>query len=330
MAIELRDAHGRRIRNCRISVTDRCNFRCVYCMPEKPEWLPHSEILTFEELERLGRILIAAGIQKFRLTGGEPTARKDLPLLVSKLASLPGLEDISLTTNGLLLKQLAKPLWDAGLRRLNVSLDTFVPERFRRLARRDGLEEVLEGIREAERLGYSPLKINMVVLRGVNDDEVSEFARMARRGPYRVRYIEFMPLDGDGTWSRDKVFPAAEILERIRAEVGPLEPLHEGALSDPARLFRFADGVGDIGIIASVTEPFCFACDRIRVTAEGKLRTCLFSHGETDLRALLRGPATDAEIVDVVTKATWRKEAGHGINDPGFLQPKRPMYSIGG
>ncbi len=299
-------------------------------MPEQPDWCAPSEILTFEELERLGRLLVSAGITKLRLTGGEPTTRKDLPVLVRKLAALPGLEDLSLTTNGYLLERIGMALREAGLRRINVSLDTLCPETFRRLARRDALARVLAGIREADRLGFSPLKINTVVLRGVNDHEVADFARLARGGPFRVRFIEFMPLGGVGTWSREQVVPAREILDRIRAEVGPLDPAADQAPTDPARIFRFRDGIGDIGIISSVTEPFCSACDRIRITAEGKLRTCLFSHGETDLRKPLRGGSSDEEIVDLIRRATWEKEAGHGINAPGFLQPSRPMHAIGG
>ncbi len=328
--MELRDAHGRQIRNLRISVTDRCNFRCVYCMPKDPHWMPHESIMTFEEIVRFARIAISTGIEKIRLTGGEPTARKDFPKLVAMIAPLEGLRDLSVTTNGMLLKKLAQPLWDAGLRRINVSLDTLKEEKFVHIARRDAFPEVMAGIEEARRVGFSPLKINMVVMRGHNEDEVGAFARLSREGLFHVRYIEFMPLDGDGIWSRDKVVTAKEILERIRAEVGDLETVSEGTLSDPARLFRFKDGKGDIGIIASVSEPFCFACDRIRITADGKIRTCLFSHTETDVLAMMRGGMEDGAIARTIVDAVWKKEAGHGINDPGFLQPKRAMYAIGG
>ena len=326
----LKDAHGRRIRNLRISVTDRCNFRCIYCMPKDPHWMPHENIMTFEEIVRFARIAISTGIEKIRLTGGEPTARKDFPKLVAMIAPLEGLHDLSVTTNGMLLKKLAQPLWDAGLRRINISLDTLKEEKFVHIARRDALPEVMAGIEEARRVGFSPLKINMVVMRNHNEDEVGAFARLSREGPFHVRYIEFMPLDGDGIWSRDKVVPAQEILDRIRAEVGDLETMSGGTLSDPARLFRFKDGRGDIGVIASVSEPFCFACDRIRITADGKIRTCLFSHSETDVLGMMRGGADDATIAKTVVDAVWKKEAGHGINDPGFLQPKRAMYAIGG
>ncbi len=323
------DSYGRAIRNLRVAITDRCNFRCIYCMPENPHWLPRPEILTLEEIERLARIAIGLGVEKVRVTGGEPTARRDLPVLVEKLARIPGLKDLSLTTNGLLLQKLAKPLWDAGLRRINVSLDTLQGEKFRHIARKDAFPEVWAGIEEAERVGFRPLKINMVVMRGVNDDEVIEFAKLARTRPWKIRYIEFMPLDGDGIWSRDKVFTAQGILDLI-ATIAPLERVSEGLLSDPARIFRFRDGVGDIGIIASVSEPFCFACDRIRITPEGKLRTCLFSLTETDLKSPMRLGASDEEIGAMIREGVRHKEAGHGINDPKFVKPQRAMYSIGG
>src|SRR5262245_17089339 len=290
----LKDSYGRVIDSCRISVTDRCNLRCVYCMPENPTWLPRMEILTFEEIVRFARICISIGIDRFRVTGGEPTARQELPTLVRMLANLPGLKDLAMTTNGILLEKLAQPLYDAGLRRINVSLDTLREEKFVHIARREGFGKVMAGLEAAERAGFRPIKINMVVMRGVNDDEVVDFAALSRTKPWHVRFIEFMPLDGDHRWTRDQVFPAQEILDRIQAKF-PLER-SEGPLSDPARIFRFKDGLGDVGVIASVTEPFCFACDRIRITADGKLRTCLFSLGETDIRTLLRQGATDDEI----------------------------------
>ncbi len=324
----IQDSYGRAITNCRISVTDRCNLRCIYCMPEKPVWLPQNQVLTFEEITRFARICISLGVDHFRVTGGEPTARKDLPELIGMLTALPGVRDLGMTTNGILLEKLAKPLWDAGLRRLNVSLDTLTEEKFVHIVRREGYGKVIAGLERAERVGFKPIKINMVVMRGVNDDEVVEMAALARTKPYQVRFIEFMPLDGDHLWSRDKVVGAQEILDRVQAKF-PLER-SEGSLSDPARRWRFKDGLGDIGIIASVTEPFCFACDRVRITAEGKFRTCLFSHKETDIRAMLRGGAEDGEIAAVLRGAISKKEAGHGINDPNFVQPARAMYSIGG
>lgn len=329
MAFMLADGFGRRISNLRISVTDRCNFRCVYCMPAEPQWLPRPEIMTFEEIERIVRIAVSLGIEEFRLTGGEPTARRDLPVLVRRIVGVPGVRDVSLTTNGLLLGRLARPLWDAGLRRINISLDTLREEKFVHIARREGFRETWAGIEEADRTGFRPLKINMVVMRGVNDDEVADFAGMARTRPWHIRYIEFMPLDGDGIWSRDQVVPAKEILERIHAK-WPIEPVSDAPLSDPARIFRFRDGQGTVGVIASVSEPFCFACDRIRVTPDGKLRTCLFSKRETDLKGPMRAGASDAEVADLIRAAVAKKEAGHGINDPDFVKPKRAMYAIGG
>jgi len=323
------DGYGRRIANLRISVTDRCNFRCVYCMPAEPQWLPKPELLTFEEIERLVRIAVSLGLDEFRITGGEPTARRDLVELVRRVAATPGIRDLSLTTNGLLLKDLARPLWDAGLRRINVSLDTLREEKFVHIARRDGFRRTWAGIEEADRVGFGPLKINMVVMRGVNDDEVVDFAGMARERPWHIRYIEFMPLDGDGLWSREKVVTAKEILDRIHAR-WPLELVSDAPLSDPARLFRFRDGRGTIGVIASVSEPFCFACDRIRVTPDGRLRTCLFSTWETDLKGPMRAGASDEEVAALVRSAVAKKEAGHGINDPEFIRPKRAMYAIGG
>ncbi len=298
-------------------------------MPKDPQWMPREDLLTFEELERVVRIAVSIGIEKVRVTGGEPTARRDLPQLIEKFARVDGLRDLSMTTNGLLLKKLAQPLWDAGLRRINISLDTLREEKFVHIARRDAFPEVWAGLEEAERVGFAPLKVNMVVMRGYNDDEVGEFAKLARTRSWNIRYIEFMPLDGDGIWSRDKVVTAQEILDKIRA-VAPLKQVSDGNLSDPARLFKFEDGKGDIGIIASVSEPFCFACDRVRITADGHFRTCLFSHVETPLRPLLRGGADDAAIGQAMIEAIAKKEAGHGINDPEFVKPKRAMYSIGG
>jgi cyclic pyranopterin phosphate synthase len=230
----------------------------------------------------------------------------------------------------MLLRRLARPLWDAGLRRINVSLDTLREEKFVHIARRDAFGEVWTGLAAAERAGFSPIKVNMVVMRGHNDDEIVEFAKLSRTRPWHVRYIEFMPLDGDGIWSRDKVVTAQEILDRIRAAGLALRQVSDGCLTDPARIFRFDDGLGDIGIIASVSEPFCFACDRVRLTADGNFRTCLFSHVETPVRELLRGGADDETIARTVVAAIAKKEAGHGINDPEFVKPKRAMYSIGG
>lgn len=323
------DGHGRAITNLRVSVTDRCNLRCVYCMPAHPEWMPQPEILSFEEIERIVRVAVSLGITDFRITGGEPTARRDLPDLIRRVAATPGVRDLAMTTNGILLKKLAGPLRQAGLGRINISLDTLKGEKFVHIARRDGFRETWEGIEAADRAGFRPIKINMVVMRGVNDDEIVDFAEMARTRPWQIRYIEFMPLDGDNVWTRDQVVPAKEILARIH-ERWPLELVSDGPLSDPARIFRFRDGVGDIGIIASVSEPFCFACDRIRVTPDGKLRTCLFSTWETDLKGPMRAGASDGELEAIVRSAVAKKEAGHGINDPQFVKPQRAMNAIGG
>jgi len=323
------DGYGRAITNLRVSVTDRCNLRCVYCMPANPEWMAQPEILSFEEIERIVRVAVSLGITDFRITGGEPTARKDLPELVRRVVAVPGVKDVAMTTNGILLRKLARPLWEAGLRRINISLDTLRGEKFVHIARRDGFRETWEGIEEADRAGFRPLKINMVVMRGVNDDEVVDFAAMARTRPWKIRFIEFMPLDGDGGWTRDQVVPAREILGRIHAK-WPLDLVADGPLSDPARIFRFKDGQGDIGMIASVSEPFCSACDRIRVTPDGKLRTCLFSTWETDLKGAMRAGATDDDLRATVRAAVAKKEAGHGINDPDFVKPVRAMYAIGG
>jgi len=325
----LKDGYGRVHTNLRLSLTDRCNLRCVYCMPAEPEWMPQPEILTFEEIERLARVAVSLGIRDFRLTGGEPTARKELPELVRRLAAIPGLRDLAMTTNGILLKKLARPLREAGLHRLNISLDTLKGEKFVHIARRDGFRETWEGIEAADQAGFRPLKINMVVMKGVNDDEVVDFAAMARTRPWQIRYIEFMPLDGDNRWSRDQVVPAREILDRIHAR-WPLELESGGPLSDPARIHRFRDGVGDIGVIASVTEPFCSACDRIRVTPDGKLRTCLFSTWETDLKGPMRSGASDADLAELFRSSVAKKEAGHGINDARFVKPLRAMNAIGG
>jgi cyclic pyranopterin phosphate synthase len=327
--MSLVDGFGREITNLRISITDRCNLRCVYCMPAEPVWMPQPQILTFEEIERLVRVGVSLGIRDFRITGGEPTARKELPELVRRLAAVPGVRDLAMTTNGILLKKLAPRLREAGLHRLNISLDTLKGEKFVHLARRDGFRQTWEGIEAADRAGFRPLKINMVVVRGVNDDEVVDFAAMSRTRPWQIRFIEFMPLDGDNRWSRDQVVPAKEILGRIE-ERWPLEMTSDPARSDPARVYRFKDGQGDIGMIASVSEPFCGACDRVRVTPDGKLRTCLFSTWETDLRGPMRSGVSDLDLAGLFRSAVAKKEAGHGINEEGFVKPARAMYAIGG
>jgi cyclic pyranopterin phosphate synthase len=326
----LADGHGRAIGDVRISVTDRCNFRCQYCMPaEGLPWLQRDALLTYEEITRLVRILSEMGVHDVRLTGGEPLVRKELHKLVGSLSALPGVHDLSLTTNGYLLEAQVADLVAAGLRRVNVSLDSLAADRFFQLTRRDSLGRVLAGLAAAQAHSeLRPIKVNAVALRGFTEDEVLRFARFAREEPYEIRFIEFMPLDADQDWDMAKVLPSAEIKAIIETEY-ELEPLGRER-HGTARRYRFADGRGEIGFISPVTEPFCGDCNRIRFTAEGTLRTCLFSMHETDLRAPLRSGATDAEIEQVVRDAVWRKELKHHVGEPGFVQPARSMSRIGG
>ena len=323
------DERGRVVDDLRISVTDRCNFRCVYCMPaEGLKWLPREEVLSFEEITRLARIFVESGTRTIRLTGGEPLVRRGLPELVAMLAALHDDVDISLTTNGFLLRRDARALADAGLRRVNVSLDSLRADRFERLARRDCLDTVLDGIAAAREAGLSPVKVNVVVMRNVNDDEVGDFARLARDTGTHVRFIEFMPLDADGSWGRDLVVAGDELLEAAEAQF-TLTPRNAG--HDPATRWGFADGgAGELGFINSVSAPFCDRCNRVRITADGQLRTCLFSVTETDLRGPLRGGASDEELEQVVRAAIWAKEPGHRINEADFVRPTRSMSQIGG
>ncbi len=325
----LKDSFGRVIDDLRISVTDRCNFRCTYCMPAKGmPWLPKKEILTFEEIIRVARIGVELGITTIRVTGGEPTVRANLEDLIRGLSQIAPNLDLAMTTNGFLLKQKARALKEAGLKRLNVSLDSLHRECFKEMTRRDALEDVLVGLEEAAAVGFWPIKVNVVVIRGMNGDEVLDFARLARDRGYQVRFIEFMPLDADRAWSLEKVVPAREILARINAHY-PLVPVNTDR-PEPATVFRFADGRGEVGVIPSVTEPFCGSCNRIRLTADGQLRTCLFSLKEHDLKKLLRGGASDEEIKAFIRAAVWAKEPGHRINQPDFIQPERTMSAIGG
>jgi cyclic pyranopterin phosphate synthase len=324
------DTQGRAVRDLRISVTDRCNLRCVYCMPaEGMPWLPKGDLLTYEELTRFARLTLSLGVTGIRLTGGEPTVRADLPVLVRMLNDLaPGL-DLSITTNGLKLVAMAEPLRAAGLKRVNVSLDTLDPKRFHQIARRDRHQEVLDGLEAARRVGFTPIKVNAVLMRGFNQDEAVPLARWGREHGYEVRFIEWMPLDFQHSWAREKLVPAAEILEQIHAAF-PLEPVRVTDPSAPATLYRYRDGNGTVGVIASVTRPFCGHCDRIRLTADGQIRTCLFALKEYDFRNALRGGAADEEIADLLRAAVWRKEPGHLINSPYFKQPERGMSAIGG
>jgi GTP 3',8-cyclase len=290
-------------------------------------WLPRSEILTYEEIDRLAGVFMSLGVHTVRLTGGEPLARRDLATLVGMLSER-AVPDLSLTTNGVLLSEHADALARAGLRRVNVSVDSLLRHRFAEMTRRDALDRVMEGLRAAESAGLTPIKLNCVVVRGTNDDEVVDFARFARETGYEVRFIEFMPLDAQGAWTRDAVVPSREVLERIDAAY-PIEPVQHGP--EPATMWRFRDGAGGaVGVIASVSEPFCSSCNRIRITADGQFRTCLFALDETDLRGLLRDGATDQEIADVVRAAVAGKWAGHKINDDDFARPARSMSMIGG
>jgi cyclic pyranopterin phosphate synthase len=321
------DGYGRVHTDLRISVTDRCSFRCTYCMPEEGmQWLPREEVLTFEELERLARLMVERhGITSIRLTGGEPTVRAHLPLLVSKLAALP--IDLALTTNGATLTACAGDLATAGLQRVNVSLDTLQRGRFVEMTRRDELHAVLRGIDAALAAGLAPVKLNVVVVAGVNDDEVVELARYGRDSGVHVRFIEYMPLDADGTWHRHQVVSQAEILRHIDAEF-PLEPIGRG--SEPAERFRYLDGKGEVGVIPSVTEPFCEQCDRLRLTADGQLRSCLFSLEDHDLRGILRSGGSDDALSDAIEACVGAKWAGHAIDRVHFVRPSRSMSQIGG
>ena len=326
----LSDAHGRRISDLRVSVTDRCNFRCSYCMPaDGIEWLPREGILSFEEIERVVRLFVGLGIEDVRLTGGEPLVRREFPRLVGMLAGIDGLRDLSLTTNGFLLDRHADALVAAGIQRVNVSIDSLARERFLRITRRDALERVLAGLEAiAAHPEVRPVKVNAVAMRDFTEDEVLRFCELARSTEYQVRFIEFMPLDGDRAWRPDAVLTGAEI-RRIIETVHPLDEIAREPHAT-ARVFRFRDGRGEIGFISPVSEPFCADCNRIRLTADGKLRTCLFSMHETDLREPLRAGATDADLEQVVRDAVWRKELKHHVNEPGFRPPPRTMSAIGG
>jgi GTP 3',8-cyclase len=325
------DGWGRRIGSVRISVTDKCNFRCTYCMPaEGLEWLRRDEILSFEEITRLTRILAELGVGEVRLTGGEPLVRRDLPALVEMLAAIPEVHDLSLTTNGILLDRLAAPLVTAGLRRLNVSLDSLDHVRFAEITRRDALDQVLRGLEEAERHPeLRPIKVNCVAIRGFTESEVPALAELARRKPYVVRFIEFMPLDADQAWRADQVLTGGEIRALIEERHGPLVEL-PAKPSSTARRFAFADGQGELGFVNPVSEPFCSSCDRIRLTADGQLRTCLFSRREWDLKTALRDGRSDAEVVELLRFAVRHKELKHRVNEPGFVRASRSMSQIGG
>jgi GTP 3',8-cyclase len=326
----LKDSFGRIATDLRVSVTDRCNFRCRYCMPpEGLPWLPKSEILSYEEIIRLTRVLVESGVRSLKVTGGEPLVRRDVPTLVKGLRALGDDLDISVTTNGYLLKEMAASLAGAGLDRVTVSCDSLIKHRFAEMTLRDALDRVLEGLRVAAEQGLTPIKINTVVIRNQNEDEVTEFAKLARETGYDVRFIEYMPLDAQDQWSADGVVPGAEILERIAA-VFPIVPDTDDQ-PEPATPFRFADGApGRIGVIPSVTDPFCDTCNRLRLTADGQLRACLFALEETDLREPLRTGATDDDIAALARTCVAGKWAGHRIGKADFVKPARSMSMIGG
>ena len=328
----LKDSYGRKIRDLRVSLTDRCNFRCFYCLPHgEPPIAPKSEMLTYEEIEYASDIFVSLGIEKIRLTGGEPMMRRDIETIIRKLSRLkPRLQDLALTTNGYFLPERAESLKDAGLDRITISLDSLKPDVFKRMTGVDVLSRVLEGIEAAKRAGLTPVKINAVIVRGHNEEEVADFAAFAREHDVQMRFIEFMPLDSGHDWSRADVVSGKEIFQSISKRF-PLIPLDVRRGSETSSRYRFADNSrGEIGIIAPVTEPFCGACSRIRLTADGQIRTCLFSTVEHSLRDVMRGGATRAEIVDYIESVVWKKEPRHYINDPEFRQPERTMSFIGG
>ena len=328
---QLIDSFNRKHTNLRISVTDQCNFRCIYCMPEDMQFMEDDAIMTFDEIVHLARIFVDLGINKVRLTGGEPLVRRGIPELIKRLREIKGLKDISLTTNGIGLIKQAKNLYDAGLRRINVSLDTLDEAKFERMTRRKVLSKVLAGLQEAQRCGFNPIKVNAVAMKGFTDDEIVDLAKFARDNSYQLRFIEFMPLDADDIWGRNMFIPGVEIINKIDA-VYPLNPMEMNgdAKHDPAKLYQFSDSKGDVGFISSVTEPFCEQCNRIRLTADGQLRTCLFSIIETDLLTPLRASASDETIENLIIKAVKQKEPGHQINATNFVKPKRNMSMIGG
>ncbi|MDA1272874.1 MAG: GTP 3',8-cyclase MoaA [Verrucomicrobia bacterium] len=349
----LSDSYGRIIRDLRVSLTDRCNFRCLYCLPETeeaanfyrsrfhpvrnplpathklPEWMPRSELLTFEEIERLVRLAAGLGVRKIRLTGGEPLLRQGIESLIEKLTRIPGISDLAMTTNGFLFAQKARALKSAGLHRISFSMDSLDPANFKKMTGRAGLDEVLAGISLAQELGLNPVKVNAVVIRGLNDHEIEDLAEFARERNLSFRFIEFMPLDSSRSWLKEMVVPSAEILMRLRSKFD----LRQVAASNPsetARRWSFPGGRGEIGIIAPVTEPFCGHCNRIRLTADGKIRTCLFSVSEHDLKGALRGGASDSDLVDQLRSIVWQKEDRHHIGEAEFKTPSRSMSCIGG
>ncbi|HSU56425.1 MAG TPA: GTP 3',8-cyclase MoaA [Candidatus Dormibacteraeota bacterium] len=346
----LADSHGRILRDLRVSVTDRCNFRCLYCLPETEaahnfyrgrwanlpnstpivqQWVPRSKILSFEEIERVVRLAVDLGIQKIRLTGGEPLLRNGIEELVERIARIPGIHDLAMTTNGFLFPQKAEALRKAGLRRVSFSMDSLDPENFKKMTGRDGLDEVLRGISLAQELGFNPVKVNAVMIRGINDHEVEALAEFAREKNLSFRFIEFMPLDSARAWLKEMVVPGRELLDRLQKRF-QLRPLASSNPSETAKRWAFEDGRGELGIIAPVSEPFCGHCNRLRLTADGKIRTCLFSVTEHDLRAQLRDGTADEQIAEWLKDIVWQKEARHHIGEADFVPASRSMSCIGG
>jgi cyclic pyranopterin phosphate synthase len=328
---KLIDTYGRFHDNLRVSVTDRCNIRCFYCMPETDvKFQPREQLLSFEEIERFVSIAAHLGVRKVRITGGEPLVRKNVSTLVRKLAAVEGIEDLALTTNGVLLARQAQELYDAGLRRINVHLDTLDRERFKKITRRDDFNRVMEGIETCLRLGFGPIKINVVAVKNLIEPDIVPLARFGRERGIEIRYIEFMPLDAQGLWDRGRVLLADDIIAMLQREIGPLEEISDGDSRAPATEYRFADGIGQVGFIASVSRPFCLNCNRLRITSDGQLRYCLFAVEETDIRALIRRNAPEEDIAAAIAGCVRGKWLGHEINSTHFVAPPRPMYSIGG
>jgi cyclic pyranopterin phosphate synthase len=325
------DTFGRAHDNLRISVTDRCNIRCFYCMPETGvQFTERTEILSFEEIERFVRVAVGLGIRKLRITGGEPLVRRDLPVLIRKLVSIPGIQDLALTTNAVLLAEMAEPLYAAGLRRINIHLDTLDRERFRQITRRDDLDKVMAGIDTCLRLGYGPVKLNAVAIKDLTEPDIVPIARFCRERGIEPRFIEFMPLDAQQLWGRTRVLSADEMIDTLSREISPLAEIPDRDPRAPATEYRYSDGGGRVGFIASVTRPFCLNCNRLRLTADGKLRYCLFAIEEADVKSLLRSDAGDEEIAALIRSNVKDKWAGHEINSARFVPPPRPMYAIGG
>jgi len=327
----LLDQYDRPHNNLRISVTDRCNIRCFYCMPDESiVFKPKNEILTFEEIERFVRVLAPLGVNKLRLTGGEPLVRANLADLISRLAAIDGIDDLALTTNGILLEGQAQQLKEAGLQRINISLDTLTEETFERISRRPGLEKVLAGIAAAQDAGFEKVRLNAIAIRGLTENEIVPLGHFARQHQLELRFIEFMPLDADNQWETDQVLSGAIIRQQLEDAFGSLEPIQRLDRSQPAVDYEFADGGGRIGFINPVSQPFCSDCNRLRLTAEGQVRNCLFSTREWDARELLRNGSSDQQLLDLVRDCIAQKKPGHGIDTEQFVKPARAMYQIGG